>query len=113
MSNVLDEIRAAVRPDAILECVENTYRPELNGSLRVVTSVRRASYKWRPLGVPDAAPSWGELPTRVRDVTGSMTDGGSPSPNARRTRSRSESSPTAPLGRSDRDRDADVPATAE
>ena len=69
MSNVLDEIRAAVRPDTILECVENTYRPELNGSLRVVTSVRRASYEWRPLGVPEAAPSWAPLPTRVRDVT--------------------------------------------
>jgi len=69
MSNVLDEIRAAVQPDTVLECVENTYRPELNGSLRVVTRVRQASYEFRPLGVPEGATSWAPLPTRVRDVT--------------------------------------------
>lgn len=39
----LEEVRELFPIGAVIECVENTYRPVLNGSRRRVTGVRKSS----------------------------------------------------------------------
>lgn len=54
-------------------CIENTYRPELNGQLRVVTK-RGATYiRWRPAEIESARDSWTDFP-KAAHITASTDD---------------------------------------
>ncbi len=67
--NLLETMRAQLAGTDVVVCIENTKRPELNGSRRRVTSVQGAAYTCVPLEGPHTGqPYIGALPTRVRDI---------------------------------------------
>jgi hypothetical protein len=66
----LETIRDLFPLGGIIECVENTYRPILNGSRRRVTGVRKSSLDVEVLSGPDAGKRGFvmTLPARAGDV---------------------------------------------
>lgn len=66
----LEEVRQLFPIGAVIECVENTYRPELNGSRRRVSAVRKSSLDVEVLSGHDAGkPGFVmALPARAGDV---------------------------------------------
>jgi hypothetical protein len=67
----LEEVRELFPLGAVVECVENTYRPVLNGSTRRVTGVRKSSLDVELLSGHDAGKPGGfvmALPARAGDV---------------------------------------------
>lgn len=43
----LAELKRAIKPGVRLRCIENTYRPELNGKSRVVVRVQTNAFTWK------------------------------------------------------------------
>ena len=73
----LDQVRALFEDGAVVECVENTYRPELNGTRRRIDKLGKSYADCTPLDGPDAGKSCGfrmALPTRARDVLAVSAD---------------------------------------
>lgn len=67
----LDAVRALVEEGAILECVENTKRPELNGTRREVTRAGKSFFifDYEPLdGGETVKGGYTQLPDRAGDV---------------------------------------------
>ena len=59
----LADIKRRFRPNVVLECVENTKRPELNGTRRRVTDVQGNAYVWRAEGAEaESQRSWSYWP---------------------------------------------------
>ena len=58
--------RARIVPGVVLECIENTYRPELNGAKRVVLKVGTTVWLFRPVDGSEISRS--EWPRRLSDV---------------------------------------------
>jgi hypothetical protein len=57
------DVKRRLQIGTVLECVENTYRPELNGTRRIVTKVQGNAIRWRNTDeAPDARPSWTPFP---------------------------------------------------
>jgi hypothetical protein len=69
-SSTLDQVRALFPLGALVECVENTYRPELDGSTRRVTRQYRSKLGVELLTGPGAGEAGFDmaLPARARDV---------------------------------------------
>lgn len=69
-----DQVAALIELGAVIETVENTYRPDTAGMLKRVTKVQKASYAAECLNTGDAngwiqgKEFWGALPTRQMDV---------------------------------------------
>lgn len=73
----LTELQNRIKVGVVLLCVENTYRPELNGTRRIITKTQKASYRCNQLnsdGLPDGKTFWGDLPTRAGDIVSSNGD---------------------------------------
>lgn len=71
------DVQSRIVNGAVIECVENTYRPELNGTLRKVTKAQKQNYRWVAIaadGTEEAKPSWGHLPKRESDILASTND---------------------------------------
>jgi hypothetical protein len=65
----LEKVRAMFPLDAHVECVENTYRPELNGTRRRVTRVQKQRLGVEVLTGPGAGKPFDlVLPSRAGDV---------------------------------------------
>lgn len=65
----LEQVRALFPVGAEVECVENTYRPELNGTRRRITRAQRQRLGVEILTGPCVGePSVMVLPSRVGDV---------------------------------------------
>jgi hypothetical protein len=66
----LEEVRALFPHGAVLECVENTYRPELNGSTRRVSRLHHTKLGVEVLTGPGTGKSGFDmaLPARAGDV---------------------------------------------
>lgn len=58
------EAKARLTPGTRLLCIENTYRPELNGRTRVVVKAGATVWQWRH--EDDAAISYSDLPAGIR-----------------------------------------------
>jgi hypothetical protein len=69
-ANVLEHVRGMFPLGATIECVENTYRPELNGSTRRVTRAGRSKLRVEILTGPGAGNAGFEmaLPANASDV---------------------------------------------
>jgi hypothetical protein len=61
----LIDIKRRIRPGARIECVENTYRPALNGTIRIVVHKQGNAWTWRfadnPLGAVSER-QWSHFP---------------------------------------------------
>jgi len=42
----LTELKRTLKPGTRIRCIENTYRPELNGKLRLVTRTQTNGFYW-------------------------------------------------------------------
>jgi hypothetical protein len=66
----LEALRARIPAGTVLECVENTYRPQLNGSRRSVTDNRPTFFDYVVLDGPQRGEvgrsAW---PTRASEIT--------------------------------------------
>jgi hypothetical protein len=71
--NALQQLRARMTPGTRVQVVSNTYRPALNGSIRIIDKVQRTSYRFKTVDGGDQT-YWGEMPTRTRDVTWTSAD---------------------------------------
>jgi hypothetical protein len=72
----VEKVRALFSEGAVLECVENTYRPELNGSRRRIDKLGKTFADCTTLDGPDAGKPGGfymSLPSRAGDVV-ELTD---------------------------------------
>lgn len=58
----LADLNRHVQPGTRFRCVENTYRPELNGTTRTVTRVQTNGFYWRIDGGTDPRESWTMYP---------------------------------------------------
>lgn len=68
-SKKLTELRDRIPVGTVLECVENTYRPVLNGTSRRIIENRPTFYRFVQLTDPDAPESVGAWPTRTSEIT--------------------------------------------
>jgi hypothetical protein len=65
----LDKVRALFPLGAEVECVDNTYRPELNGTSRRITRVQKQRLGVEVLSGPGVGEPFDMvLPSRARDV---------------------------------------------
>lgn len=64
--NAVEMVRGLIEVGASIELVENTYRPELNGTRRTIEKVQRESYA--AIEEHSGETVWGALPKRVREV---------------------------------------------
>ena len=64
--NSLDRLHAAIQTGATLRTLEHTYRPDLVGTTRIITSVGKTIYSFDVVG--GRANQRGDFPKRVRDV---------------------------------------------
>jgi hypothetical protein len=69
----LAELKRRLTVGKEFTCVENTYRPELNGQKRVVVKAQTVSIKWTWDGDDDGRGSWTEFP-KARDIVSSTDD---------------------------------------
>jgi hypothetical protein len=65
--NSLQRLQETLRDGLVLEVVENTYRPELNGTRRTIEKTRKTTFRFRTHG--DNIISTNTLPKRTSDVT--------------------------------------------
>jgi hypothetical protein len=72
------DVQARIVNGAILECVENTYQPKLNGTFRKVTKAQKQNYRCvasdKDGNALDAKPFWGSLPSRQSDIVAASAD---------------------------------------
>lgn len=64
----LADIKRRISVGVRLQCVENTYRPTLNGTCRTVVKIQTVSFAWLQDGSEDKGRSWTEYP-KSKDVT--------------------------------------------
>ena len=58
------DVKRRLAPGVRLLCVENTKRPEVNGSTRIVQTILTNAFTWRP--PDDPAPFWTYFPPARR-----------------------------------------------
>lgn len=58
----LADIKRRIVPGAILECLSNTYRPELSGRRRIAEKVQGNGFFWKHADALNESRSWTQYP---------------------------------------------------
>ncbi len=58
----LSDLKRTIQVGTRIRCIENTYRPELNGTMRTVVKVQGNAFVWRQDDQTDTRGSWTYYP---------------------------------------------------